>query len=400
MILFISIIVALAAFAVFYRKYVDRFSRGGIQYNVEIDRGEVFEGEYFTLRETVTNDSAFPVSAVRVDLNLPEGLEFVVESSGSDEKRTPYISGLFSLKSRESTSRTWRVFARHRGIYTVDRAIIVKRALFGLDKLSERIDLSAAVSNSVVVYPEIIDLREYFTTSRLVTGNALSRARLVRDPLMISGVRAYTTDDPMNRVNWKVSAAHGSLYVNNEEFSEKYELDVLLNMQSRSRERTPDTIAYPENVDLCVNVTAAILDKCTANDIPVSIITNGRIDSPIGFTADTRDGGIFHVTPTATGRDDIFGLIRYLAGLQTAVCAPTYDMLEQIAASPARYLRGRNLVVVTAYFDAFFVKFHEQMTAQGYSIVYYITTAYKEAVEFPIDAEIHYKTRKTEAAYE
>lgn len=400
MILFISIIVALVAFAVLYRQYVDRFSRGGILYNVEIDRGEVFEGEYFTLCETITNDSVFPVSAVRVDLNLPDGLEFVISEVEYEEKRSPYISGLFSLKSRETTQRTWRVYARHRGVYTIDRAIVVKRALFGLDKISERIDLSAAVSNSIVVYPEIIDLREYFTTSRLVTGNALSRARLVRDPLMIAGVRAYTTEDPMNRVNWKVSAAHGSLFVNNEEFSEKYELDVLLNMQSRSRERTADTIAYPENVDLCVNVTAAILDKCTENDIPVSIISNGRCDNPIGTSFESRDGGIFNVTPTATGRDDIFGLIRYLAGLKTAISAPTYDMLEKLSDTPARYFRGRNIVVITAYFDSFLAKFHEEMTSQGYSIVYYITTAYQEAVEFPIDAEIHYKTRKSEAAYE
>ena len=400
MVLFLSIAASVIIFALIYRGYIDRFSAGRITCAAEIDRGEVFEGEYFNLLITVKNTSLFPVSAVRVDINLPDGLEYCPDIGDKALSCQPYISGIYTLKSLETASRTCRLSARRRGVYTVDRALIVKRPIFGFDKQSERIELERTASNTVAVYPEIIDLREYFTTSQLVTGNALSRARLVRDPLMINGVREYTPDDPMNRVNWKVSAVHGSLFVNNEEFSEKYELDVLLNMQSRSRERDMNSLAYPENVDLCVNVCAAIIDKCERGGIPLSVITNGKSDAEAELCGESRDGGVFSVTETASEKDGYLRLQRFLCGLENTFTAPTYDMLEEIAAAPHRYLNGRNLVIVTAYLDSFILKFHNAVTAQGISVVYYVTAAQDFSPGFAPDAEIHYKTRKTEAAYE
>lgn len=392
MLLIISLVASVILFVNFHERIIRRLTKKGFDYKIEVLRNEVFEGESFMIRETLTNKSPFPLTSVRIDLNLPEGLHFSVTGEDREEKRLTFISGLFSLGGHESARREWRITADRRGLYTLDGAITVENSFFGAEKYSGKLDLSACDSNTVTVYPAILSLDEYFSTDRLVTGPALSRAKLVRDPLAISGVRPYNTDDPMNRINWKLSASHGELYVNNEEFTEKYDLDILLNMQSRSRESREGLVAYPDRVDLCVNVVASMLNACADSDVPISIITNGiSDDAPDGADRVNCQNSTFEVLPPAVGKESFAAYMRYLAYLKSVPSVPTYDMLAMIEAAPERFFRGKNIVVVSAYFDSFMLKFHEALAECGYSVVYYITTAYREVVDIPANAEIHYK---------
>jgi UDPglucose 6-dehydrogenase len=81
-------------------------------------------------------------------------------------------------------------------------------------------------------------------------------------------------DDPMNRINWNSTAAHGKLMVNVEEFTEQYQFNIILNMQSRSIELHPHEPSSPDYIEMCITVCASILDNISSHNIPVKLFAN------------------------------------------------------------------------------------------------------------------------------
>lgn len=151
------------------------------------DRYEVFETGKLTLQ--VFNDSR---------LFLP----YVTAINKYTEIETR------SVTSRNKVQMMFHFYFPKRGTYEFDRLIIEMRDFFNIFTMKKVLE-----KESIRVYPKTRYLPE--TLFELGVGNEgirQSRTHL-EDPHMIREMRRYEQGDSLKRINWKVSAKYGELYV-------------------------------------------------------------------------------------------------------------------------------------------------------------------------------------------
>ena len=419
-----------AAFAVFIavsRIYASH-SFDGVEYGATLSAQEVFEDEDIFLYEEISNNKTLPLPCVRVDTELPDGLSFrlrkrddpesgpsvksrlerrkngvvashgakknAADTDGSGEYLRGYVQSIFALHSRRKITRRWRVACRKRGAYTMSGVILVSTDPLGISTQSKRIEAQPGRCSAVTVLPKPMNLSEHFTASYHPSGDRTAPRGLLSDPLRIAGSREYTPLDPMNKINWLSTAAHGRLMVNVEEYAEQNRFGLLLNMQSRGREHDPFTPSDSASVELCIIVCASIFDMMSYGNMPVTMFANTSLDEgglSDGYSLPVGGGAILK-TPAYTGRGEMLDALRLLAVLPMKISCPTEKMLDAICAEPYKFADGGNLIVVSSYIDERMLNFYEIMKQSGVRVVFYITTANQNAAVIPSDIEIWFKT--------
>ena len=88
-------------------------------------------------------------------------------------------------------------------------------------------------NSTMYVYPAQIDVSRINFICKDISGLILSLDRLHPDPFEFSGIREYTPNDPINKVNWKARVSSG-----NESFIKfKYIIHFLFQSPSQSLSR-------------------------------------------------------------------------------------------------------------------------------------------------------------------
>ena len=87
---------------------------------------------------------------------------------------------------------------------------------------------------------------------------------------MFRGIREYTTEDPMNRINWKASARSGSLMVNQHNSAVSGNVCILLDVEDET------VWKYEEIHEEGIRLAAAVAESFLSRGIEVGLITNGR----------------------------------------------------------------------------------------------------------------------------
>ena len=87
---------------------------------------------------------------------------------------------------------------------------------------------------------------------------------------MFRGIREYTPEDPMNRINWKASARSGSLMVNQHNSAVSGNVCILLDVEDET------VWKYEEIHEEGIRLAAAVAESFLSRGIEVGLITNGR----------------------------------------------------------------------------------------------------------------------------
>lgn len=393
--LFIAIIITAVIVYLIQMAIYNKLTFSNLEYTVSLSAEEVFEGEDIFMYEEITNAKKLPVSSVRVDTELPKGLRFRL-GDRKDQNRDifeSYMQSAFVLKGYSKIKRRWRVSCATRGVYNLGHVLIVSNDLFGFNADSKSFDAPRTRHNQVVVLPRAIDLERHFTSSYYHSGEVAVMRSLLSDPLLISGTREYMPHDPMNRINWNSTAAHGKLMVNVEDFTEQYQFNIILNMQSRNLELHPHEPSSPEYIEMCITICASILDKISAHNIPVKLFANTPPET-VGMEAVSGDetGSQILVTRSYRGKRDILNALRLLASLKLDISCQIDKMLDHIAKNPYYYANSGNIIIVSPYIDERMIVFHDVLEKQGIKVIFYITTANQNAVIIPNNIEVYYKT--------
>ncbi len=397
--LYIALIVAAVIVYIWQQKMYEKHTFDAIDYKVTVSSEEVFEGEDIFVYEEITNDKYIPVPYTKVDTSLPKGLNFhIVEYDKTTGKPIDIfrdrVASVFVLKSKEKIRRRWRVRCRTRGVYSVGDATVVSNDLFGMNPTSKSLKCEPNKTNTVVVLPRTVNLEEHFTSSFYHSGDVIKNHSLLSDPLYIAGSREYTPLDPMNKINWKQTAAHGKLMVNNEEFTQRHRFNIMLNMNSRDIEKDPRYPSSPESIEQCITVTASILDRISSENVPVRIISNTPTDAVSEeYAADTEGiGSKILFTPAFEGKRDMISALRMLSSLKTEMSCPIEKMLDYVLAHHEVFSEYGNLIVVSAYISNRMIVFHDEMQKNGVHVIFYITTTNRNAETIPPNVEVYYKT--------
>ncbi len=395
--LFIAIIIAVVIVYLIQMSVYNKKALEDLQYNVSLSAEEVFEGEDIFMFEEITNSKKLPVSSVRVDTELPKGLCFrISDKSGSKSRRdsfADYMQSAFVLKSNSKIKRRWRINCNTRGVYTLGKVLIISNDLFGFNANSKSFTAPRTRYNQLVVLPKALDIIRYFTSSFYHSGEVPVMRSLLSDPLLTSGTREYKPDDPLNRINWNSTAAHGKLMSNVEEYTEQYLFNIILNMQSRSLELHPHDPSSPEYIEMCITVCASILDKVSANNIPVRLLVNTPPET-VGMENinDDKTGRQILMTRPYRGKGDIMDALRLLSAIKLEISCQTDKMLDHIVNNPFYYSNNGNIIIVSSYIDERMIIFHDAMEKQGVKVAFYITTANQNAVMIPGNIEVYFRT--------
>lgn len=397
--LFIALILAIFIVYLWQSKLYEKHTFDNIDYKVTVSTEEAFEGEDIFIYEELTNDKYIPIPYAKVDTTLPTGLAFRITEY---DKKTgkprdilrDRVGSVFVLKSKEKIRRRWRVNCRRRGVYTVGNATLVSNDLFGMNPTSKGFLCEANKKNTVVVLPRAVDLDEHFTSSFYHSGDVIKNHSLLTDPLMIAGSREYTSFDPMNKINWKQTAVHGKLMVNNEEYTQRLRFNILLNMNSRDIELDSVHPASIDSVEMCITVCASILDSISRESVPVRIISNSPPDAVHEDYKADRDGIGKDIlfTPAYEGKRDMITALRVLASIKTEMSCPIEKMLDYVLLHHKIFSEAGNLIVISSYISERMIIFHDEMAKNGVHVIFYVTTTNRNAEIIPPHIEVYYKT--------
>lgn len=375
-----------------------------VEYNVTVSTGEVFEDEEIYIYEEIRNNKALPLPYLKVDTELPEGLTFhIVETDKkTGELKTSYprvIHSIFVMRGRQQIRRRWRVRCDTRGTYHLGSVTMLADDILGYHTMAKIFEPGRESKQTIVVLPKAVELAKHFTVSKYTNGDFIVQSGLLSDPLMKAGVRDYSPGDPMNRINWMQTAVHGSLMVNLEEFTNRHQFNIIMNMQARDIEKSipgPPSARVP--VELCLTVVASVLDSVSGENIPVRFICNtppeqfGEAHLTAATDENDEIGEKIFVSPIYKGKTDMIAALRMLAQLELMISTPIEKMLDHILDNPYGYTSGGNILFVSSYLSERMINFCYALRKLGITVVFYITSASINATIIPEDIEVHFKT--------
>ena len=395
--LFIAIAITLAVlYFVQMRVYKKRtFDR--LDYKVSLDSSEVTVGDDIYMFEELTNDKAMPLPYIKISTNLPVGLAFRLVKNENGRLSDAFmgsVESIFVLKGRQRIRRRWRIACRKRGIYSLGNATVVSNDLIGFNPISTVLRVPKSKSTTVTVLPAQADLERDFSSTDCFAGDILVKRSLLTDPMLRSGARDYTSFDPMSRINWKLSASHGKLLVNVEEYVTKFQSNVILNMCSQIIERSEDTPDNPEFIEYNITVAASLIGRLAAENSPVRLIAN---TPPETIHEDYRagsdeTGSKIMMTPPFTGKYGVLDAMRTLATLEMKYSMPVEKMLDYVYDHPSVFSENGNIVLVTSVIDGRMTLFYEQMKRLGIDVIFYVTTSNRGIDRIPDRMKVFYRT--------
>lgn len=420
-----------AAVAVVIIQYFLYKKRGFDQlvYNATLSSSEVFVGDDVYLYEELTNRGSLPLPYIKVDTDLPDGLVFTLldtETEGLGEieenrsslnsrrgvdrsagvkpkekerekglrrvHQTKSIQSVFVLRPYARIRRRWRVTCKKRGEYQLNGVIVTGNDILGLLPRSKRLEPENGKLNSVTVLPQPTPLDGHFSSSRYLCGDVISEICPVTDPIRICGSREYTPLDPMNRINWKSTAAHNTLMVNIEEKTVRHRFSLLLNMNSREIEQFADTPSDTDGIERCITTCTSILDRIAAEDVPVRLYLNYAPSDIEGAEAVSTDevGGEISVCGPYRGSRDMIYALRMLAKLRMKISVPAEKMFDHITEHTELYSEYENLIVVSSYIDGRMINLRNALAASGVRVIFYIVTSRNRAGSLTEDADVFF----------
>ena len=180
-----------------------------------------FIGEEFDIRFSIQNDKLLPLIWLELLLPMPRRLcimpdegfeEAVLSAKESDcweggmalKKRFSFIMG------RESLEWRGRWVAKRRGVYHLDRLVLLSGDGFGLTQ-SQRVD-TPVETPIIVVYPKVrpVDITHFLSAQWDSSGG---NRGFMDDLTVMRGMRRYEAGDSWKQINWRMAARQQELSV-------------------------------------------------------------------------------------------------------------------------------------------------------------------------------------------
>ena len=357
------LLAVIAAEKYVYQKYA--FSR--LEYHCRFSAAEVFEGDEITLIEEVSNNKLLPLPWLKAELTTSKWLDFAGSQSLVTEE-TRFVPSFFLLKSHHRVVRSWKVKCLKRGVFHLEKGVLISTDLLGTCSVSLPVEIHAEVT----VLPKPADMELGFRSVHSDSGPVIVRRHLLPDPFLIAGVREYVEGEPISHVHWLATARTGRLMVHNNEYSANQTLTVVLNVQSRSTEKYE--VLDIDKIETGIRVCAGFLDDTLRSGIPVRLIANACPDG----------NGEPAVTGCFWGKEHILDCLRLLARmpLESSEHFPLFlrDVCSRFSSS--------DLVLVTAYLNEDIYDFAREQQLLGVRVkMIYLAHLLPDTV--PSDLEIY-----------
>lgn len=300
------------AFLAFQGWLYKKFGSLNIQYTRFFEKRAVFEGEEVRLVEHIANKKILPLPWIRIESKIDSSLKFKKQFN-LDIKHQQFHKSMFTLMPYSSIKRLHTIRCDKRGSYNLTSAAITFGDLFGIAESTKM----SSFFTELLVYPKLIPINEANLPSHSLTGDFVVRRWIVDDPFMIAGVREYLPGDPLNRINWKMSAKTMALKVRNHDFTANPKLVIYLNVESE--EGLWDSITDHALIEKGISIAATIAQHAIVQGISVSFKSNGSL-------SDNEDNPIF--IPEGSGFEHFEIILQSMARMAIKRTVTIYTLLE------------------------------------------------------------------------
>jgi uncharacterized protein (DUF58 family) len=281
-------------------------------YNRYFEKPAVFEGEEVRLVEHIANKKPLPLPWVRVESKIDSNLRFKKQFN-LDIRHQQFHKSLFTLMPYSSIRRLHTIKCSKRGCFKLTSAALTFGDLFGM---SESTKISSFFTE-LLVYPKLLPLSDVSLPSHSFKGDVAVRRWILDDPFMVAGVRDYLPGDPLNRINWKMSAKTMSLKVRNHDYTADPKLIIYLNVESE--EGMWDSITDPDLIEKGISIAATIAQQAISQGIAVGFRSNGSI-------SEHEENPVF--VPAGSGFDHFELILQTLARMAVNRTVTIYTLLE------------------------------------------------------------------------
>lgn len=364
------VLAVIAGIIILLQSYIFRYyAFKNVEYKCSFSVEEAHEGDEIYLVETIYNRKFLPVPWIKVEINTSKWLEFA-ETRSVIAQENRHVTSSFFLRSYQKVTRRWRLKCLKRGVFSIDNVTLISGDLIGNSVVSVPVEINSVIQ----VYPRTIQLEKMLIPVNHLQGETIVKRWINEDPFIIAGTREYTERDPMNKIHWVSTVRTGKLMVRKEEFTSRYGLSVILNVQSMENEYF-DAV-YKEYIELGIKAAATIFDEALKNGIPARLATNGG-------TMDNQKQIIF--TGEASGRAHIQSLMEILAKLRLRRVSDFENFLEYISES----INNSQVVVITAYLNENICNILRKMKMKNNTVVILVTNKNIEFDSIPRDIDVN-----------
>ncbi|MHB1484031.1 MAG: DUF58 domain-containing protein [Saccharofermentanales bacterium] len=222
------------------------------------------------MTEVIQNKSLLPIPWLVCQTVINLGLEF--KQLNDMHISGEYHRSVFSLMPFSRITRKHYIKCMKRGVYNLSHITLTTGDVFCFLTKEYGVDFDT----SIMVYPEILSRQELLMHFHSLAGDMIIRRYILPDPFMISGVREYDYNDPMNMINWKTTARCGSLQVYNRDFTSDLRLMIILNIDPDPFYSYAISDADQRKIEYAISYCATLADYATENGFEVGFCTNSH----------------------------------------------------------------------------------------------------------------------------
>ena len=231
----------------------------------------------------IENRSALPLPFVETQDNVPDDVPTL--SMSLDISPLPARAELvqtMGLWAFQRLRRRFYIRAAQRGVFTFGPTTIKVTDPFGIITREETL----ATDRTLIVHPLIAPLERFGLSPQAPFGDRASRARLLEDPLRVSGVRQYIPGDDPRGIHWKATARIGELQSKILDPSTQRTLMIALDV------RTFMTVQMgfdPALSELAISAAASVATWAFEEGYAVGALSNGALLNQNGEGGELTD---------------------------------------------------------------------------------------------------------------
>ncbi|MTI46986.1 MAG: DUF58 domain-containing protein [Firmicutes bacterium] len=215
------------------------------------DKDLVEKGDVVEINYKLYNSSLLPLVYAEVNDNISERLN-------NQERKT----NVYFMTPFDTINIIRKIKCQHRGIYDVGKLEVVTGDIFGLKDtkllIKDPLDLT--------VYPKVYNLKQFNISGSESFGSVTTTQKFNEDYSSIKNIRKYQQGDSIKRVNWKVTARKGELFVKNYDVSTNVELQLFMDFQSDKYSKDFDGLIEEKIVECAISIVRyALYRKVSTN---------------------------------------------------------------------------------------------------------------------------------------
>ncbi len=295
----------------------------------------MFPGDQRQVAVSFTNPTVIPFGWVSAHDRIPLALKAGI-----------HRGWVLSLTGRQSTTVSYPIAAKTRGVHTLGPLQVYAGEPLGLHKRQRELTLN----QDVVVYPRVHSLASLQLPAQLPVGNLKPKRPLQSDPSRLHGVRPYQAGDPLRSVHWPATARTQALQVKDYERTAAMEAVVVLDFNEDAFS-VQDFSAVSE---LSVETAASLAAHLAAAKQSFTLWSN----APLG------------TIPMGKSNAQLMRILTALAHLELR---PTTKFPRYIKDASAQLAWGSSLLVVVPADSTEVLDSCLQLQRRGFQVLLFVT---------------------------